>query len=562
MRKGAGTSADVCCDLIGLDGESGPRPLWDSSQVRFQRSGMDSFLLTTAKHLGDITFLKIWHNNSGSSPSWYLKQVIIRDLKTDCVFVFMCNRWLAVEFDDGEVLRTLPSARQDDLKSFNHLFQNLTQKDITDSHLWFSVFMRPQMSNFTTAQRLSCCLALLYCTMLANAIFYELDGVSDPSITFNVGPISVSPRQVYIGVISSLIIFPVNIAIVWLFRNIGTKVPNEKNNVPQAHNPKTKKRAQVYKGDFKDIVHWYRSQDQEEELHSEGLESITVGLPPVETVGTEKKTTEWLNMSINSCDSQSCLAGSDQNDWQGCEINFDVSEERNVQVQFNEKSGSLNRKKPKLPHWCVYIAWLAVFAVSFVSALFVTLYGFQFGTEKASQWLASLLISLVQDVFISQPIKVLFVALFIAILIKKPQEQVETNNLEDEDMNEDEDEHGIGNFEHELPEYKKFMYRRYEQRPLTKLEPPDLAELSNAREQRKREIRMSQILKEIITYVLFLLALFVVSFGQRDPKSYLVAKLIEDTYLGGVYTGQQLYEVRIFRLQNCCVIMINFCLGE
>ncbi|KAJ7383439.1 hypothetical protein OS493_028115 [Desmophyllum pertusum] len=109
-------------------------------------------------------------------------------------------------------------------------------------------------------------------------------------------------------------------------------------------------------------------------------------------------------------------------------------------------------------------------------------------------------------------------------------------------MNEDEDEHGIGNFEHELPEYKKFMYRRYEQRPLTKLEPPDLAELSNAREQRKREIRMSQILKEIITYVLFLLALFVVSFGQRDPKSYLVAKLIEDTYLGGVYTGQQLYE--------------------
>ena len=555
MRKEAGTTADVCCDLIGLDGQTGPRRLRDPSQVRFQRSGMDSFLLTTPQHLGDLTLLKIWHNNSGCSPSWYLKQVIVRDLKTDCVFVFMCNRWLAVEFDDGEVLRTLPSARQDDLKSFNYLFNNVTQKNITDSHLWFSVLMRPKTSTFTTAQRLSCCLALLYCTMLANAMFYQLDGESDPSITFNLGPLSISPRQVYIGIISSLIIFPVNIAIVELFRNIGPKVINEKKaKILHAQNTRTKKRAQAYKGDFQDIVQWYRSQDQEDELQGEGLESISVGLPPVETVDMEQKTTQWLNRSMSSCNSESFFADLDQNDWHGNEINFEVSEECNVKVQINEKSGSIKKRKRRLPHWCVYIAWLGVFAVSFVSAFFVTLYGFQFGREKASQWLASLLISLVQDIFISQPIKVLFLALFIALLIKKPQEQMETNNVEDDDLDDDQEdedeERGIGNFEQGFPEPKKFMYRRYEQHPSTKLEPPDFTELSNAREQRKREIRMSQILKEIIIYVLFLLALFVISFGQRDPQAYFIAKGMEDTYLGGVYTGQQLYEVRVRRLRN------------
>ncbi|KAL9972511.1 hypothetical protein ACROYT_G018833 [Oculina patagonica] len=459
MRKGAGTTADVCFDLMELDGETGPRRLRDPNQVRFQRSGVDSFLLTTSQHLGDLTLLKIWHNNSGPSPSWYLKQVIVRDLKTDCVFVFVCNRWLAVEFDDSEVLRTLPLARQDDLKSFNHLFYNVTQKNITDSHLWFSVLMRPKMSNFTTAQRLSCCLALFYCTMLANAMFYQLDGESDSTITFNLGPLSISYRQVYIGIISSLIIFPVNIAIAGLFRNIGPKTQNEKTaKISHALNSKTKKRAQAYKGDFEDIVHWYRRQDQEEELQSEGPESISVGLPPVETVDMEQKTTQWLNRSITSCNSESFLAELDQNNWHESEIDFEVSEECNVTLQINEKkSESLKRRKRKLPHWCVYIAWFGVFAVSFVAAFFVTLYGFQFGREKASQWLASLLISLVQDIFISQPIKVLFLALFIALLIKKPQEQIETNNVDGDDMEdneEDEGEHGIGNFEQGFPEYK------------------------------------------------------------------------------------------------------------
>ena len=103
-----GTTAVVSCVLVGMDGDTGPRLLGDPEIQRFERSGMDSFLLTTPYpllYLGELTLLKILHNNSGSSPWWYLKQVIVRDVTEDSVYVFMCNRWLAVEFDDGEVMR-------------------------------------------------------------------------------------------------------------------------------------------------------------------------------------------------------------------------------------------------------------------------------------------------------------------------------------------------------------------------------------------------------------------------------------------------------------------------
>lgn len=65
---------------------------------------MDLFFFIIFLYLGDFIFLRIWYNNLGFSLLWYLKEVIICDLKIGCMFVFMCNCWFVVEFDDGEVL--------------------------------------------------------------------------------------------------------------------------------------------------------------------------------------------------------------------------------------------------------------------------------------------------------------------------------------------------------------------------------------------------------------------------------------------------------------------------
>ncbi len=55
--------------------------------------------------LGNLTYLRVWHDNSGKGhgASWYLKYIVVHDVLTKQKYYFLCNRWLAVEHDDGMV---------------------------------------------------------------------------------------------------------------------------------------------------------------------------------------------------------------------------------------------------------------------------------------------------------------------------------------------------------------------------------------------------------------------------------------------------------------------------
>jgi hypothetical protein len=46
----------------------------------------------------------------------------------------------------------------------------------------------------------------------------------------------------------------------------------------------------------------------------------------------------------------------------------------------------------------------------------------QFGNGRSLQWLFSIMVSIVEDIFILQPLKVLMFALGFALLVKKPDE--------------------------------------------------------------------------------------------------------------------------------------------
>jgi hypothetical protein len=55
--------------------------------------------------LGPLNYIRVWHDNTGrgTSASWFLKYVIVRDLQTMEKSHFICQRWLAVEKEDGAV---------------------------------------------------------------------------------------------------------------------------------------------------------------------------------------------------------------------------------------------------------------------------------------------------------------------------------------------------------------------------------------------------------------------------------------------------------------------------
>lgn len=69
--------------------------------------------------------------------------------------------------------RLVAVAGEEQLKEFSHVFGKTVEKNFADDHLWLSIFLRSPRSRFTRVQRLSACMALLYLSMLANAMFYE-----------------------------------------------------------------------------------------------------------------------------------------------------------------------------------------------------------------------------------------------------------------------------------------------------------------------------------------------------------------------------------------------------
>ncbi|KAK5861395.1 hypothetical protein PBY51_022796 [Eleginops maclovinus] len=217
-RRKAATSSEVTITLMGSEGSSEPHHLTDSKKCVFERGAVDLFLLTTPFSLGDLQGIRLWHNNSGSHPAWYVGNVMVQDLQTEQKCYFLCNSWLALDIGDCSLDKVFPVSTEMDLKRFSNLFFMKTSKDFSDGHLWYSVINRPPSSNFTCVQRVSCCFTLLLCTMLTSVMFYGIP--TDPSEqTMDMGLFEFTWQQFMIGVQSSLIMFPVNILIVSIFRN-------------------------------------------------------------------------------------------------------------------------------------------------------------------------------------------------------------------------------------------------------------------------------------------------------------------------------------------------------
>jgi len=62
----------VTLTLYGLEGESEPHHLTDPDTPVFERGGVDVFLLCTLFPLGELQSIRLWHDNSGDNPSWYV----------------------------------------------------------------------------------------------------------------------------------------------------------------------------------------------------------------------------------------------------------------------------------------------------------------------------------------------------------------------------------------------------------------------------------------------------------------------------------------------------------
>ncbi|XP_072588067.1 polycystin-1-like protein 2 [Vulpes vulpes] len=225
-RRGAATSSKVTVTLYGLDGESEPHHLSDPDIPVFERGGVDVFLLSTLFPLGELKSLRLWHDNSGDRPSWYVSRVLVHDLARDRKWHFLCNSWLSIDVGDCVLDKVFPVATEKDRKQFSHLFFMKTSTGFQDGHIWYSIFSCSARSNFTRVQRVSCCFSLLLCTMLTSIMFWGVP--KDPAEQkMDLGKIEFTWQEVMIGLESSLLMFPINLLIVQIFRNTHPRVTKE-----------------------------------------------------------------------------------------------------------------------------------------------------------------------------------------------------------------------------------------------------------------------------------------------------------------------------------------------
>ncbi|KAM7038825.1 polycystin-1 [Acridotheres tristis] len=222
--RGSGTTAHVGIALYGVDNKSGHRHL--DGDNAFHRNSLDVFQIATERSLGSVWRIRIWHDNKGLSPSWYLQHVIVRDLQSSKSYFFLVNDWLSVESEDndGLVEREVFAASESELRSFWRIFVAELQRGFFEKHVWLSLWDRPPRSRFTRLQRATCCCLLIFLFLCANAVWYGVVG----SVHLSNVPVSslipVSVDTVAVGLVSSLVVYPVYLVILFLFRMARGKV--------------------------------------------------------------------------------------------------------------------------------------------------------------------------------------------------------------------------------------------------------------------------------------------------------------------------------------------------
>ncbi|KAL4613560.1 hypothetical protein GN956_G22471 [Arapaima gigas] len=444
-RSGAGTSAQVEMTFIGSEGESELHHLKDPDKPLFERGGVDMFLLTTPFPLGELQSIRVSHDNSGGHPSWYLSKIMVQDLQTRQYWHFLCSTWLSSTKGEGMIKRTFHVAQNSQITSFGNIFQTRTSTGFRDEHIWVSVVDPPRRSPFTRAQRVSCCMCILLCTMAINIMFWNVPQDKNSPVIFSIGSITLTLQEFMVGIESGLLMFPINILIITIFRYTKPRHSPAKDT---QHTMQDQKTPPVTTATFlKDTERFItilsmcpKNNVAALEIPLEKWSDLFPALDCVQgllqLMQVKENDFHWVYCSQFVFFSLRRLAETfnkldvkafhwEENYWKlHNTITHLVKQADMVATRYMETGPivsapeSEKKKGCWLPWWFVFIGWFLLLSISGVSTFFTLLYGFNYGKESSIKWVISLGLSLFQSIFILQPLKVVGVAIFFALIVK------------------------------------------------------------------------------------------------------------------------------------------------
>ncbi|XP_063801546.1 polycystin-1-like protein 3 isoform X2 [Pseudophryne corroboree] len=562
-RMGSGTTSQVVLTLYGSEGQSDPHLLSDSGKQVFHRGAVDVFLLKT-RNLGELHSLRLWHSNSGSSPSWYVHRVIVTDLSAQKTWYFLCDSWLAADFADCQLDRIFPSASQANLMSLRYLLFSATVEKILKDHLWFSVWTRCPWSPFTRVQRICCSLSLLFCNLVINIMFWD-DHTDEESKT---GQFLITWTQIKISFNSSMILIPVNLLIVQMFQLIQVQLNQvtptlNKLRVSLPPKPPSKEAAsQQLLRDVKDIVDFLRKYivqvlgDSAEDLPSPNSDLV---LDHIETLSHLVQS--YICVQEESRDSkrvtviraQQCIflhylykvlqklqyqvasvdltyATKPISYIQASNILYDLKQQlQSLNISGTPLPSSLTTSFPvsttqkrccRMPKCFTFLCWMFLFGLSAFSGYYMVLVSLSMTRDKAISWLISIILSFFHSVFLIPPLKVFAQTIFMLRVLRR-------SNIED--AGEEQQLYGIlgllaSRADWELSGWRdpsNPVYQAPANKPTTSL-----------KKQRLMEQKLSKLLHQIIVHIILLVSTMIMAYIDKSPNEYYLYLAIQNSFSG------------------------------
>ncbi|XP_069998872.1 polycystin-1-like protein 2 [Penaeus vannamei] len=200
--------------------------------------------------------------------------------------------------------------------------------------------------------------------------------------------------------------------------------------------------------------------------------------------------------------------------------------------------GGASKKREKdskqpftLPWWFRVVAWLLVLAIIGLSVFFVWAYAMQFGAQKTSRWLTSLLVTFLASVLVIEPVMVLIGAVSRATCCSK----CVSTRVDEDDVDFDEE--------------KTQLYYDEEWQHVKPLDPAaprrvhavkgtsDTSLLQSLRQKLVKEREMMLVLRDILAYLAFVMILGFITYGGRDPSTFLMVSHFRNAFIreGDIY---------------------------
>lgn len=215
-------------------------------------------------------------------------------------------------------------------------------------------------------------------------------------------------------------------------------------------------------------------------------------------------------------------------------------------MKFFSNSKSINTNKNKrftltFPWWCLFIVYVLSFLIIGISIFFILVRGIEFGDLKTQKWLTSIVTGFFSSILLSQPIKIICLAIFFSLFCQNlNDEKEEREYIDDGQVQLDPDEIYLHKIKDTL----------FSSRKPKRVDRLNKTELAYAREKRLKDVEMWSIIQEFIIYAIFFILVCLITYADRESNSFYQVQHLQKYFLN---TRQENIDyTQVFHLDMHC----------